>query len=78
MKTLRRLLIVLAAIVYSIVIGLTVGSVTTLVYERYQYPGIVETDGLFDVGLVFLFATLGGILLGILTSIWFINRHNRK
>jgi hypothetical protein len=51
MRLLRITLVLISAFMLALVAGVLASSV----YRRLRYPGVRDTDGLYDIGLVFIF-----------------------
>ena len=73
MRLLRITLVIMGAFALAVVAGVLASSV----YQRLRYPGVRDTDGLYDIGAVFLFSILVVAVCEAVALIWFYRRRRR-
>ncbi len=59
----------------SFALALAGGVIAASAYQRWRYPGVQDTDGLFDVGAAF-FAGFAVVVVGLIAVFW--GRHSRR
>ena len=70
MRLLRAIVVLMAALFLALVVGM----IASGAYQQMRYPGARETDGLFDVGFVFLLAFLAAAVAKLVTWLVFSRR----
>lgn len=74
MKLIRSTLLLLGAFVLALVAGF----VAAEIYQRVRYPGVTDTDGLLDIGEVFLLGSGIAVLCELIALSVFYLRHRKS
>ena len=73
MRLLRITLVIIGAFFLAVVAGVLAASV----YQRLRYPDVRDTDGLYDIGAVFLCSILLVAVCETVALIWFYRRQRK-
>jgi hypothetical protein len=74
MRLIRFTLLSLGAFI----LALGTGFVAAKIYQHMRYPGVTDTDGLFDIGAVFLLGSGIAVLCELVAFIVFYLRRRKS
>jgi len=74
MRLLRIMLVLIGAFVLALVAGVAAASI----YQRLRYPGVTDTDGLLDIGAVFLLGSGVAVLCELIAFLVFYLRRRKS
>ena len=74
MRFLRIILLLISATVFALFAGVFASGT----YQRVRYPGIQDTDGLYDIGLVFIVGFVAVFAVELITWLVFFRRRRRR
>ena len=73
-----RLLRIAVVLMGGFALALAVGVVAGGVYRRLRYPGVQDTDGLYDIGLVFMVGIAVTVVVEISLGIFYLVRRRKR